>query len=168
MSLVAGAWFMSYSLLDSGNDVVTSTRRLQATNATEAAAAGAAFIAALQLVTDAKVVDYSVGQKYVENALTGFDDATVRNSIQAVITASIKDQPLKKATVSIPAPKIGLFTAITGEGSDVVDVSTGSLAQDFLEQFWDGGSVYISDGEKLDEITNAKGVRVSKYRRLAK
>lgn len=168
MALVAGAWVMSYSLLDSGNDVTTQTRRLQAANAADAATAAAAYITALKLVTDSKVVDYTVGQQYIENALVGFDDATVRNSMQAVLTASILDQPLKKATVNIPAPKIGLFTAVTGEGSDVVDTSAGGLAQTFLEQFWDGGSVFISDGEKLDPVTNLKGARVSKYRRLAK
>jgi hypothetical protein len=167
MALVAGAWFMSMSVLDSGNDVSIQSRRLQATDAASAAAAAAAYVAAFKTVSDAKVVDYTWGQKYIENALTGFDDATVRNSIQAVMTASILDQPLKKATVSIPAPKIELFTAITGEGSDIVDTSAGGLAQTFLEEFWDGGSVYISDGEKLDPITNLKGVRVSKYRRLA-
>lgn len=168
MALVAGAWIMSYSLLDSGNDVTTQTRRLQAVDAASASASALAFITALKLVTDAKVVDYSVGQQYVENALVGFDDATVRNSIQAVLTASILDQPLKKATVNIPAPKIGLFTAITGEGSDVVNTAAGGLAQTFLEEFWSGGSVYLSDGENLDPITNLKGIRVSKYRRLAK
>lgn len=168
MALVAGAWFMSYELLDSGNDVTSVTRRLQATTAAEAATAAAAHMTALATVTNAKVVSYSVGQKYVENALTGFSDDTVRNSIQAVITASIEDQPLKKATISIPAPKNACFTAVTGEGSDVVDVGLTSVVTTFLEEFKDGGNVFISDGEKLDIITNAKGVRVSKYRRLAK
>jgi len=168
MALVAGAWFLNYELLDSGNDVTSVTRRLQATDAASAATAAAAHITAVQTVTDAKVVSYSVGQKYVENALTGFSDATVRNSIQAVITASILDQPLKKATVSIPAPKIECFTALTGEGSDVVDASPASIVSDFLAEFKTGGNVYISDGERLDDISNAKGIRVSKYRRLAK
>jgi len=168
MALVAGAWFISLSQLDSGNDVTSKTYRLQAATAADAATAAAAFVTAYKLTTDAHIVEYAVSQKYIENALTGFSDDTVRNSMTASMSASILDQPLKKATIVVQAPKNAMFTAITGEGSDIVDTSPGSVAMTFLEEFWDGGNVFCSDGETLDAILNAKGVRVSRYRRLAK
>jgi len=167
MALVQGAWFITVSLLDSGNDLTNQTHRLQATNYTEADAAAADFVAALALVTDAKIAGYNVTTKWTENALTAFSDGTVRNSIVAQNSVSVLDQPLKKVSLVIPAPKAAVFAAVTGEGSDIVATGPTDLVPEFLPQFQTGGSVYISDGELVDTIPNLRGVRVSRYRRLA-
>jgi hypothetical protein len=75
---------------------------------------------------------------------------------------------LKKATVSIPAPNIGCFNGATGELSDVVDANPGTSVDDYLQDFTSTGNAFLSDSEHLDTVTQAKGIRVSKYRRLAK
>jgi hypothetical protein len=167
MAIVAGAFFGSFSLLDGGNDLTTKSVRLVASTFAEAEAAAAAHLALLDAVTDATIVGYEVKRKYEENAIA-LPAVTVRNSIQAVITASIQDQPLKKATVSIPAPNIGCFNGATGELSDVVDANPGTSVDDYLQDFTSTGNAFLSDSEHLDTVTQAKGIRVSKYRRLAK
>jgi hypothetical protein len=165
MSLVAGAWMLHGSLIDGSGRIVTFSRRLVAADAAAAAAAATAHINLLTAVTDCKVVGYSVGQTYEENALGALPAVTVTNSNQAVLSASILDQPNKFATLQIPGAKIDVFVAATGHNANIVDV-TKSIVTDYLADFTAAGHVFISDGEHLDPVYNARGERVTKYRRL--
>jgi phage tail sheath gpL-like len=167
MALVAGAWMLHAELIDGTGRLTTISRRLVAADAAAAAAAATAHLALLTAVSDCKIVSYTVGQKYEENALGALPAVTVLNSVQAVISASIQDQPNKFATLSIPGPKITVFAGSSGRNANVVDVGAG-IVTDYLADFTAAGHVFISDGEHLDPVYNATGERVTKYRRLGK
>lgn len=166
MALTAVGFEVEVSLLDSGNDVTKKTYQLRGATIADAVTNAGTFVAALVATSDAKVASYRVAQVWAEDALTAFANDTVRNSNQAVITVSIADNPLKKATIVIPAPKNAVFTAASGEGSDIV-LPTAAIVLGLVDQFKSTGSVFISDGEDVDAVPNIKGVRRTVYRRLA-
>jgi len=167
MALVAGKWWARYDLIDGTGRITTASRQLIAADADEAAAAATAHLALLFAVTDCKSIAYSVGQQYEENALGALPAVTVLNSVQAVISASIIDQPNKFASLQIPGPKITVFAGSSGRNANIVNVQA-SIVTDYLADFTEAGHVYISDHEHLDPVYNASGERVTKYRRLGK
>lgn len=167
MALVAGRWTLHFTVIDGTGKESTLSRDLQAADYTEAAAAALAHLALFGAVSDTKVVSYVVGQEFAENAIGALPAVTVLNSVQAVISASIIDQPNKFASLSIPGPKIGVFAGTSGRNANIVNVQA-SIVTDYLTDFTDAGHCFISDGETLDPIYNASGERVTKYRRLGK
>lgn len=167
MALVAGAWKLSFEHIDGTGKISTASRRLQAADAASAAAAATAHMDLFKLVSDTKIISYVVGQQYTETAIGALPAVTVLNSVQAVISASIQDQPNKFATLQIPGPKLDIFVGISGRNANIVDVQD-ILVTNYLNDFTNGGDVFISDGELLDPIYNASGERVTKYRRLGK
>ncbi len=167
MALVAGKWLMHMDLIDGTGRITTARRELIATDADEAAAAALAHQALFLAVSDCKIISYTVGQQYEENALGALPAVTVLNSVQAVISASIQDQPNKFASLQIPGPKIGIFAGTSGRNANIVNVQV-NLVTDYLTDFTAAGHVYISDHEHLDPVFNASGERVTKYRRLGK
>lgn len=167
MALVAGRWKLSMDTIDGGGKISTQTRVLVAADAAEAAAAATAHMTLFLAVTDCKIISYIVGQQYSENALGALPAVTVQNAIQAVISASIIDQPQKFTSLSIPGPKIGVFAGTSGRNSNIVNVQA-LIVTNYLDDFTAAGHCFISDGEHLDPIYNASGERVTKYRRLGK
>lgn len=167
MALVDAGWFATFELIDGSANLTSHTVELIATDSASAEASAAAHLVVLLAVTGSFCAGYDIRHKITENALSALPAVTVTNSNQAVITASIIDQPLKRASVAIPAAKIGVFAGTTGTLANVVNVAA-SIVTDYLGSFTAAGNVYISDHEHLDPIYNAKGQRVTKYRRLAK
>lgn len=167
MALVAGKWLAHYDLIDGAGKITTARRELIAADAAAAATSAAAHLALLLAVTDCKCIAYTVGQQYEENALGALPSNTTFISVQAVISASIQDQPNKFASLQIPGPKAGVFAGTSGRLLNVVDVGA-SIVTDYLADFTAAGHVFISDHEHLDPVYNATGERVTKYRRLGK
>lgn len=167
MAIESAGWWTSVDLIDGTGKITTITRRLRAADATEATAAGVAFRTSLAAVTDSTIVGYTVGEKFSETALGALPAVTVLNSVTASITAAILDQPTKFANTVIPAPKIGVFSSTTGRGANVVN-PTATIVVNYLTEYTEAGSVFISDGESLDPVFNASGERVTRYRRLGK
>lgn len=167
MAPVAGAWKLSFDVIDGTGRISTLSRRLVATDYDEASAAAIAHLALFAAVSDVKVIAYQVGQQWTEPALGALPAVTVLNSVQAVISGSIVDQPQKFATLSIPGPKISIFNAASGRNANIVNVALIAVT-DYLTDFTPAGNVFISDGEHLDPVYNASGERVTKYRRLGK
>lgn len=166
MAFVSTGFKVEVSFLDSGQEVTKKTYGLRGATIADAVANASAFVPVLAAASNAKVASYRVVQEFAEDALTAFTDDTVKNSNQAVITVSIADNPLKKATIVVPAPKNALFQAVTGEGSDQIS-SVAALVTGLVDQFKATGTVYISDGETVDAVPNIKGIRRTVYRRLA-
>jgi len=167
MTIVDAGWFATYELIDGSANLTSHTVELIATDYDSAEASAAAHATVLLAVTGSLMAGYDIRHKLTENSLSALPAVTVTNSNQAVISASIQDQPLKRATVSIPAAKIGVFAGATGTLANVVNVAA-TIVTDYLASFTAAGNVYVSDHEHLDPIYNAKGERVTKYRRLAK
>lgn len=167
MALVESGWQLSVDLIDGLGKLTSQTRRLRATDAEEAATSAAAYIASLLAVTDCLIVSYRIEQLFTENALGALPAVTVLNSNQAVISAAILDQPTKFASTAIPGAKITVFNGTSGKNAAIVNVNA-TIVTNFLTEFTEAGSVYISDGESYDPVFNASGERVTKYRRLGK
>ncbi len=167
MALVAGRWKLHFDIIDGTGKISTLSRVLIAADADEAAAAATAHMTLFLAVSDCKIIAYTVGQQYEENALGALPAVTVLNPVQAVISASILDQPSKFASLSIPGAKIGVYAGTSGRNANIVNVQA-LIVTNYLDDFTEAGHCFISDGEHLDPVYNASGERVTKYRRLGK
>jgi len=156
MALVSMGWFLSATLVDNGANVTTLQFALRSADATEAATDSAAVIAALDAVTDSVISDYYIKNRYSENALA-YPAAGIENENKASITALLAGAGNKKANIKIPAPVIGLFTAASGGGANVVDLSDADLVT-YTDLFRSGNECYISDGEDLSALVSGKRI----------
>lgn len=167
MAFLGGMFECSMMFRDSGGEVTTKTVEIQAVDMTAALADAATLVGLYAAVSDASIDRYTVSQIFRENAPIAFVDATVRNSIQAVLTVSLATDVLKKATLVIPAPSIGIFVAPTGEDSDKVD-STDTDVIALVGAYQLAGQAYLSDHELVHATQpNIKGIRRTIKRRLA-
>lgn len=161
MTIVSVGYQLNVNLVDTGGNITSRTYDLTSADAAEAATHSAAVIAALLAVTDAELSSYTVGEKFLENALTYPASAEVENC--AEISAKIIGFPNKSAVITIPAPNVGIFTGTTGPAFNIVDISDAAL-QTFLQLFDGSGPVTISDGESI-VVSSAVGRRVHKKSR---
>lgn len=157
MALVSQGWFLSVTMVDNGANVTTMQFALRSADAAAAATDSAAVIAALDACTDAVISDYYIKNKYSENSLA-YPAAGIENENKASITVLLAGAGNKKANLKIPAPVIGLFTASSGGGANVVDMSDAALVT-YLALFESGNECYISDGEDL--VAGVSGKRIS-------
>src|SRR5688572_26853416 len=126
MALVSSGFVLRVVLIDNGANQVTREYDLVAADMAAAETATTAILAALDAVTDAVIKSYTVGEQYVEDALTlPASGVQVENIAEVVL--QIVDDPLKKAVISIPAPVAGIFVATSGTGANIVDVNDAAL-----------------------------------------
>lgn len=168
MARVFIKWQISITFLDVGNDVSTKTYELEGADYDEASTNAIALVTAFQNVSGAAIIGYHVAGVFEEDTVVAPTGAGFMNSNQAIITGAIDAQPLKKATLVIPAPLDLVFTASTGEGRDIVNV-TNSFVLALVAKFQAGTAIAkISDGEEFDPVPQLKGIRRTVFRRLAK
>lgn len=158
MALVADGFDLILNVVDSGGNTTTRTYRLDSADAATAATDAADVMTAFNAVSDASIAGYTVGERFVEDALTYPADAEIENN--ARITAKIVGRPNRSATIDIPAPNIGIFTGTTGPARNVVDLSDAALLT-FLGLFDGSGPVTVSDGESII-VSSAVGKRIHK------
>lgn len=165
MAIGSEGWKVSVKLMDAGGDITTRTYKMIKTVADDVETDALAILAALNPVTDCQIIGYEVSHIYAEDTVV-FPSAGVQNENQAIVTVSLVGDPLKSATFSIPGANIGVFTAATGHGSNVVDVLDAALVTYATLFRPDGtGVAYISDLENLDfmragrrrHVKNVKG-----------
>lgn len=159
MALVSNGFVGYVTLIDSGGDSSTLSYQLVAADAAAAATAMGTILTALGAVTDAAVKSYSVAEVFVENALT-FPLAGTHVENRAVVTVQIDGEPLKKSTVVIPAPDVGIFVASVGPNSNVVDIADAALVSYIDIWRTTGALAKLSDGETVQDVDGIiKGVR---------
>ncbi len=156
MALVSMGWILAVTLVDNGANVTTMQYQLRSTTDAEALTDTGIIIAALQGVTDSAISDYYIKHKYSEDALT-YPAAGVENENKASITCLLTGAGNKKANFKIPAPKIGIFTAASGGGANVVDLSDGDFIT-YYTIFATGNEAFISDGEDLASVVSGKRI----------
>jgi hypothetical protein len=149
-------WYLSVTLLDNGGNVTTLQYALRSADATAAATDSAAVIAALNAVTDSAISDYYIKNRWSEDTLA-YPAAGVENENKASITCLLSGAGNKKANLKIPAPVIGLFTASSGGGANVVDMSDAALVT-YTDLFRTGNECTISDGEDLSAAVSGKRI----------
>jgi hypothetical protein len=161
MALVSDGWQLTVNLVDTGANPTTRSYDLTSADATAAATDAAAVMAALDAVTDCGIAGYTLGEKFVESALTYPAAAEVENC--AEISAKIIGFPNKSATLTIPGPNVGIFTGTSGPSFNVVDIADAAL-QTYLQLFDGSGPCLISDGESI-VVSSAVGRRIHKKSR---
>jgi len=93
--------------------------------------------------------------------------ATAENEVKASVTTYVKDNAGKRANITIPAPKIGMFDASAGSGKNTIGSPSngGGILSTYLAVFQTGGQAYASDGEVLEGFV--RGVRTTVKSRQA-
>lgn len=166
MAFVSVGFQLSVTLIDTGGDSSVKTYDLRGADADEAATNAAAFLTDLQAATLCVVTRYSISTVFAQDALVLPTSAGARNSMQAVVSGYIADNPSKRASAVIPGPVADVFVATSGPNSDIVDVADATVTA-FMDNFKAAGTVFISDGEDLDVNPGLVGYRRTTARRLA-
>lgn len=156
MAFVSGGFWSSISIADNGGNVTTKTYELDAADAAEATTNHAAVLAALTNVTDGRIIGHFWYEKMVQDTPT-LPGAGVQIEDQALLTFEIAGNPLKSATHTIPAPKIGIFSAASGSGANVVDLANTAVIA-YRSMFQGAGECFISDGEKAERLKAGKRI----------
>lgn len=162
MAQVSTGYWLSVTLVDNGGNTSTKSFQMRA-DATDPADYGvalssaAAVVASLDAITDAVVAGYQLEQRYVEDALA-LPAVGVQIENQALLDFAIDGNPFKSATLTVPAPVIGIFAGASGVLADTVDVADPALVT-FVNQFKGGALLYISDGEDADATAPLKSGR---------
>lgn len=155
---LASQGFTGYvTVADNGNDRSTKSFNLRAATYANAATAMETIVSALQGVSNAVIVGYGVTHVFAEDAFVVPTDDSVQNEMQALLTVSIAGQPLKSATITIPAPKQGLFVATSGSGANTID-TTDAAVQAYVDLFKSTGVAYISDAEDADVLKEGRRI----------
>lgn len=150
MAIVSGGWKLSVTVVDNGGDTTTRTFDLQSADGTEAATDSAAVLAAFMALTDAVQVSHWYYESFVNDSLA-FPASGVENQNQALLDFLITDDPTKHATLSIPAPKPGIFMSTSGPAAEIVDVADAAVIA-FAALFIPAGNAFLSDGETADAL----------------
>jgi len=168
MALTAVGWQLSFTLIDTGNDLSTKTVELAGADYDEALANAVLYLADYAAASLAAITGYSVATVFAEDALTLPTSAGARNSIQAVITADIEGNPLKHGTIVVNAPVADVFVATSGSNSDVVNAAH-AIVTNLVNNYKPANTAYISDGENIDNSApNIRGYRRTVFRKLAR
>jgi len=161
MALVSTGWRLTVTLNDTSGSSSTLTFDLVAADQLTASTDAATILTALGNVTDSVVGQYFLGEVFAEDALTL--PANAENAIKASVSLYLEGAGQKRANLKIPAPNIGLFTATSGPGYNVVDGADTAL-EAYIDLFQTtGGVATISDGETVrDNQPFAGGKRISR------
>lgn len=169
MAIAFDHWEVEYHFLDKGLDTTTRKYKVDAaiTAYADVLSAAIALGADLDAVSYAFITGYTIRGVYEEGTVVTPSVDGARVSIDALITGSIQDHPLKSANLSIPAPVEAVFEATSGEGVDIVDAGA-AIVENFTDNFVNGAEFTVSDGEQFDDVSpNFKGIRRTKFKRLA-
>ncbi|HEV7737090.1 MAG TPA: hypothetical protein VGO47_06940 [Chlamydiales bacterium] len=161
MAFVSQGWKLVLTFLDSGANQTTRTFDLTATDdagdLAPVIADVATIVSAWVAATDAVLISEQVTKVTVEDSVV-LPAAGVQVENNAQISAKIDGIPNKSAVFEVPAPKITMFAATTGPGSNVVQFTTTPVPA-LVNIFKDGGQAFISDGESITD-QGIKGKRV--------
>lgn len=163
MALVANGFTLTVQFQDAAEDKTTRTYEMAATTAAQAQTDAATAITAIKGVSEAGVVGYTVGARFVEDAYVA-PAAAVEIENTAELLLNIAGSPVKKAPTNIPAPRPAIFVGVTGPNKNVIDTGNAEVVA-FANQFNAGGAntLRISDGETIDGVS--KGRRIHKKSR---
>lgn len=149
MALAFIGFELHVTLADKGGNTANLSYMMDSADYAALATEAGAVRAALADVTDAAIKGYSLVSRYLDTAfaLPIIGEVEAR----ATVVGQIAANPLKKATIHIPAPKDALFVGAPGTTQyNQVDGTNADLLT-YLE-IWQsvGGVANISDGEYLD------------------
>jgi hypothetical protein len=148
MALAQVSFRTQVSLMDGGGQITTRSYEMVAALYADAITDAAALVAALDAITDATIVGYQIQTVFADDAISGFPAATVQNENQALLIFQLEGVPLHRASLSIPAPTIGIFAGATGPNSNIVDTTDADVLAFRALFLAANDQFYLSDGEQ--------------------
>lgn len=155
MALNPEGYYVFMEFIDSGYDTFSATYPLTATTDLDADTEALTVAGDFAAMTDAQLLRYHWYQDVVEDTVAPTAGSQVEN--QALLSYAVVGFPLRRATVSIPAPKITLFSAPTGPGSNIIDTGD-ALVQTFNALFLSGGEITFKDGNIAESLIEGKRI----------
>lgn len=155
MAKVFAYWECSVTLVDQGAQSSTRTYRLRDAQADDASVTASTLLGYIEALTRCEVTAFRVSQVWVEDSIALPTDAQLEDNV--VLTVDIASNPLKRATLSLPAPQDAIFVGATGPNNNVVDLTNADVLA-FVDAFKSAGVASISDGEDVGQVLD--GVRV--------
>jgi hypothetical protein len=161
MAFVSAGWKLVLGFVDGGGNPTTREFMLTATDEdgdlSPVIDDVQIIVDAWTAATDAVITSQTVSKLTVNDSVV-YPAATVQVENNAQISAKIAGKPNKSAVFEVPAPKIGMFQATTGPGSNVVQFANAPVPA-LVNIFKAGGQATISDGESITD-QGIKGKRV--------
>lgn len=148
MAFIFSGFEFAVRLVDNGGVATTRTYSLSAADEDEADIAILAILTALGGVTDSVISGYSLNRVTAQDTLT-LPASGVQNENQALIIMQLTDVT-KRATVSVPGAKPGIFMASAGAGADIVNPANAAVLA--YVNLFDGDPATVSDGESSTGI----------------
>lgn len=163
MALVANGFTLTVQFQDAAEDKTARTYEMAATTPAQAQTDAVTAVAAIAGVSEAGIVGYTIGARYVEDAYVA-PAAAVEVENTAEVLLNITGSPVKKAPTNIPAPRPAIFVGVTGPNKNVINTGHAAVVA-FADQFNPGGAntLRISDGETANGVS--KGRRIHKKSR---
>jgi hypothetical protein len=159
MALVDQGYEVSVMLQDLQGDTITKTYELQAATEALALTAIGTILTALDINSNCAILGYNLLRKTRESAPAfGTGDGSVKARLSARKTNG------EVASVDIPAPVESIFTAASGPGNNIVDMTNVNIIA-YLDLFESGNQAFISDGEFLADASGIDGQRVTVRKR---
>lgn len=155
MAFAPEGYFVWFEFIDSGYDTFSQTYPLTATTDADAETEALTVVTDWLAMSDAQLLRYHWYQDIVEQTVAPTAGSQVEN--QALLSYAVVGEPLRRATVSIPAPKITLFSAPTGPGSNIIDTGD-SLITTFNGLFLAGGELTFKDGNIAESLIEGKRI----------
>lgn len=154
MAFISTGWRGVFDLMDNGGNRTSKTYDLTAPDAATAATDMATILTRLTAVTDCEIVAYHSYESFEEDTVA-YPAAGVQKENQALLVFDIVDNPLKKVTHAIPAPKQAIFVGTTGPNANIVDTADSDVVN-YRSLFQTGNECYISDGEVAFTLISGK------------
>jgi hypothetical protein len=155
MALVSTGFWGSISVMDNGGQVSVLQYQLTSIDAVTALADIATIRARLEAIIDGEVIRQVYSERFDEASIV-FPAAGIEIQNKASLTASLVGR-VQKANLKVPTPIIGIFTAPTGGGANVVNLTNAALVA-YFSSFQTGGEALISDGEVADALLAGKRI----------
>jgi len=153
MAIVSDGFYISWTVADNNANVTTRTFKMQGATQEDAETDAPGVITALMATTDAVLVSWHFYEEHINDALT-YPAAGVENQNQALMSFLLTGG-VKKATLTIPAPKITLFAAATGPDAQRIDPADAAVIA-YVGLFEADGQLYLSDGETAASFLKGK------------
>lgn len=157
MALVEQGWNLSVNLLGTDNRTVTRQYELRKTVYADLGADITAILEKLADVTNAAITGYTLSQRWFDETITtpglGVGDSPALLTDVAQITVRLVDGTA--ATITVPAPEIGIFQSAGGAGRNIVQIDDTKVT-DYVGLFQEtGGLCNLSDGEQVKDGAGA-------------
>lgn len=166
MALTSAGFELNVTIIDNTANTSTLRYALNAIDMTQAALDAAEIMTALNGVTAGVIKSYSIAERFIEDTLV-LPASGVEVEERAVVTVQLASSPVKRATLVIPAPEVGLFVATSGEQAAEVDTTNAQLI-DYVQLFQaTGGVATLSDGETVSELGSNYIIRGKKTHRAS-